>query len=202
MRILVAAYGTAVSDGWKVHQGMTELLENHPDAEVLVPCTPTDYSEDVVRALHDSGRKFTLFLPEKLEPRFRDDSSTVLKATEVAAVVRRCEDPLREALWELGPGDVLATVDDGSERFMEAVSQTEDLGLDIWDLADGLRPVEYDPLSDECDTLAEVQEAMLVLMDAMVHHITHSLTDNMVDRLDETLKLLGMDDEEEEDEED
>jgi len=204
VRVAVIAYGSKPQDGWQVYKGMNELLEKYPDAEVLVTCTLSDYSEDVFRALLDSKRKFSLFLPEKAKANFRDDANKNVNAEQIAYKVTKTDTPLKHATWELSPGDALAIVDDGTERYVEILEATEDLGLELWDITEGLQELMYDPLEEMggCDTEAEIIAAVHDLMDALVHHVIHSVADDLTERLGGALSELGMLDLEEDEEED
>ena len=177
-------------DNIDVTCAVNELADKYPDAEFLVPVVEYGiFAKSALRAVFDTGT-YQLF--------FSENASIDDYAVE-ADDITFCSNPIKEILRQLNTGDVLGIVWDESLEAHSVLHSLEDFALDMWDITDGLDPIEIDYSDDsETEELYDVMASTLNLFaESLAAYVTSAvldvLTDTIRDRLaeEETMRDIS-----------
>jgi len=158
-----------------VSKGVSSLLEAYPDGNVVVPLHGADLPlESIVRTCLAYNRTMHFYLPETDEDTYSGVGDTQ---------VTHASNPLKEVLRNVNPDDVLALLWDDSIESHMVLHSVEDYGLDVWNIADGLEPIEIDQ-SDSDDLYAKMQDALTDFIDAFSLYLSESIMDAMGKTID------------------
>lgn len=147
-----------------VYDGMLTLLKANPEALLLLPITEyTQFTESVHRALKDAGNPYTIFAKE-----ITDD---IKELADGAADKYITKTPVEDILGEVNHGDILAVIDDGSDKFAEALETMEGYGLTTYNMADGGKLMSEFHTHDDVDGIEDVLDALEVFLESMVKYV-------------------------------
>ena len=168
-------------DDIDVTRAVNELADKYPDAEFLVPVVEYGtFAKSALRAVFDTGT-YQLF--------FSEHASIDDYAVE-ADDITFCSNPIKEILRQLNTGDVLGIVWDESLEAHSVLHSLEDFALDMWDITDGLDPIEID-YSEESETneLYDVMASTLNLFaESLAAYVTSAVLDVLTDTIRERLE--------------
>jgi hypothetical protein len=163
------------TDNADVYDGLSELIDKHPSAEVLLPVTSNNrFVKSALKAILEKDSSFQLF--------FSEDGAIeeVVKAEDITF----CVDPNKEIMRHIAPNDVLALVWDESTEAHVALHALEDFGLETWNIADGLDVIEVEYSGDTTD---DIREEMFDHMHAFVESLANYITSQVLDVLTEEI---------------
>jgi hypothetical protein len=122
-----------------VTDGMDDLFDKYgvENTTVLLPILKRDkqFSQSVVRACLDHGVKVHCFFTSA------EGLDHLLKQADDVTV---SDNPVKEVLLQLSTGDSLSLVWDDSPQAHFALHSVEDLAIDVWDITDGIDPIELE----------------------------------------------------------
>lgn len=161
-----------ITDG--IDQIITKYAEQSP--EVIFPVKPgqDDFSQSVIRKCLENRVKATVY--------FRNAFGLdhLLKQADDFVV---CDDPVQEVLRQLTLGDAVGIVWSDSVTDHVILHMVEDLALDVWDVTDGLDPIELDEdpfISMDADELHEgMHKAIRVFADMMAAYIANTVMESL-----------------------
>lgn len=158
-----------------VYDGLSELIDKHPTAEVLIPVTSNNrFVKSALKAVLEKDSSFQLF--------FSEDGA--IEEAVKAEDITFCIDPNREIMRHIAPNDVLALVWDESTEAHVALHALEDFGLETWNIADGLDVIEVEYNDDTTD---DIREEMFDHMHAFVESLANYITSQVLDVLTEEI---------------
>jgi hypothetical protein len=171
-------------DDVDVSKAVEELAERYPHAEFLLPILEYGrFAKSALKAVIDTGT-YHLF--------FSETASIDDYAVE-ADDITFCINPIKEILRQLDTGDVLGIVWDESLESHSVLHSLEDFALDMWDITDGLDPIEID-YSEESET-EELFDAMTstlnLFAESLAAYVTSAVLDVLTDTIRERLEEEG-----------
>lgn len=167
-----------------VSEGLDMLLRENPDATIFLPMTDTsDFVQSVITTAKKHNIPYHLFV--------EDGEDDIDEFSEDAKEIVESNNPLKAALAEVTPDDILAIVWDESTEARIVINALDDYGVETWDITDGLVPltvtdsedVESDLLFEEMhDRLSDFIEAFSIYI---IAGITQTMTNAFKERLAE-----------------
>ena len=152
-----------------VSKGVSSLLDTYPEGDVVVPLHGADLPlESIVEVCLKKKRPIHFYLPEVGEDYSGLEENKVTHTSN----------PLKEVLRNVTPEDVLAIAWDDSIEAHMVLHSVEDYGLDVWNIRNGLEPIEIDH-SDSDDLYAEMQDALSKFIEVFSLYLTESIMDTM-----------------------
>ena len=161
-----------ITDG--IDQIITKYAEQSP--EVIFPVKPgqDDFSQSVIRKCLENRVKVTVYF------RNAEGLDHLLKQADDFVV---CDDPIQEVLRQLTVQDAVGIVWSDSISDHLILHKVEDLALDVWDVTDGLDPIELDEdqfLNMEADELHDaMHKAIRVFADMMAAYIANTVMESL-----------------------
>lgn len=160
------------TDDLDVSKGMKLLLEKYadknPTIHLAVLGEDNDFYQSVIRTCIDKNAKINAYFSSA------EGLDHILKQADDITVT---DNPIKEVLHHLSPGDAMGVIWDDSEEIHYAVHTVEDLALDTWDLVDGLTEV-MDPECDDMDS-NELHDIMMAslgqFVDAMCAFVSNAV---------------------------
>lgn len=161
-----------------VSEGIDKLIEKYSEKSPTILLPVSHGKEDFYRSVFEKCAvnrvKVTVYYKNS------EGLQDILIHADNGLVV--CEDPEQEVLRQLGPGDAIGIVwmDELEEHAI--IHSVEDLALDVWDITDGLDPIDLDDPFDEMgvDDLREgMQKAFLLAIDLMSAYIASTIMDSV-----------------------
>ena len=163
--------------------GLDKLFELYPEAIVVTPVDGNlEFLRSIVAACDKHGIKTHLFVP---------DTGADYEGAN-GHTVTTCANPLKEILRNVTPDDVLAIVWDDSIDAHMVLHSVEDYGLEVWDITEGLDPIEMDQ-RDSDDLYTEMQDAMTQFIDVFAAYVVEEVL-NKVTKTVESLLLNAHED--------
>jgi hypothetical protein len=163
-----------------VYDGLLELIEKYPDAEVLLPVISNNkFVKSALKAILEKESSFQLF--------FSEDGAIedAVKAEDITF----CIDPNKEIMRQITPNDVLALVWDESTEAHVALHALEDFGLETWNISDGLDVIEVDYRGDTTDDIRdEMFDHMHNFIEAFANYVTSQVLDVLQEEITERIK--------------
>ncbi len=169
-----------------VYEGMVEILKANPDAMVLLPITEhTEFTQAVYKAIKEVKNPYAIFI--------EDMDESIKEIAENAVDVYTTETPIEDILGSITHGDILAVIDDGSEKFGETLEMIEQYGLTTVNMKDGSRIMsELDNGFD--DGLADVMDSLDVFMETMIRYVAQeslkAMRESLLDSMARLNKLM------------
>ena len=164
-----------------VSLGMSQLLNSYPEGDVLIPLGLGDVKcfRSIVVACKEANRSVKFYT----EPDIDGDEYQPIGDTELII----CSNPMKEVLRNVTVGDILAIAWDDSIEAHMALHSVEDYGIDIWDITDGLEPIEMDHGSSD-DLYEEMQEALTNFVDVFTAYLTAGILETMTKTIDSLIR--------------
>ena len=159
-----------------VYKGLCELLTKYPVAHVLLPMNESSlFIKSALKAIADKGAKLDLYISvsAEIEGPMQPEDITI------------CSNPVKEVMRLLNSDDVLALVWDDSMEAHAVLHSMEDLGLEAWDISDGLDPLEID--YEEDDTSEVLYDAMQKSLEVFTENLAAYVTASVLEILSETI---------------
>lgn len=154
-----------------VADGINKLLDAYPDGTVVIPLQGNNVPlESIVEACADKNRKMHFYLPE-----FEEETKYI---GLLGHDVTHCTNPIKEVIRNVNIEDVIGIVWDDSIEAHMVLHSVEDYGLDIWNIANGLEPIEIDN-SDSDDLYEDMQEALSNFVDAFATYVSAGILETM-----------------------
>ncbi len=166
-----------------VYEGMVEILKSNPDAMVLLPITEhKEFTKTVVKAIQEVKNPYAIFVLDMTD----DIKDVAANAVDVYVT----DSPIHDILESITHGDILAVIDDGSEKFSETLDMIEQYGLTTVNMKDGTRIMsELDNGFD--DGLAEVMDSLDVFMESLIRYVAQESLKAMRESLLESMARLN-----------
>lgn len=163
-----------------VYDGLLELIEKYPDAEVLLPVISNNkFVKSALKAILEKESSFQLF--------FSEDGA--IEEAVKAEDITLCIDPNKEIMRQITPDDVLALVWDESTEAHIALHALEDFGLETWNISDGLDVIEVDYRDDTTDDIRdEMFDHMHNFIEAFANYVTSQVVDVLQEEITERIK--------------
>ena len=156
-----------------VDQLISEYSEQAPEILFPVKVNFDEFSQSVIRKCLENRVKCTAY--------FKDANGLehILKQADDITIT---EEPVQEVLRQLGPKDAVGIVWTDSINDHLIVHTVEDLALDIWDITDGIDPIEMDDPFMEMDPDAlhdAMHKTLSVWVDMMSAYIATTVMDTI-----------------------
>lgn len=165
-------------DDLDVSRGIDLLLTKYSEdsPEVIFPGMPNqdNFTQSIIRKCVENSVKVTMY--------FRNAAGLdhLLKQTDEFII---CEDPVQEVIRQLSADDAIGIVWTDSLDDHLILHSVEDLALDIWDITDGIDPIEIDDdpfIGLDSDDLHEgMEKALLVFMNMMAAYIANTVMESL-----------------------
>jgi hypothetical protein len=169
-----------------VSQGIDELITKYSEEspEILFPVkvNQDEFSQSVIRKCLENKVKVTAY--------FKNAAGLdhLLKQADDIVI---CDDPIQEVLRQLNPKDAVGIVWTDSLNDHLILHTLEDFALDIWDITEGLDPVEIedDPFvsMDPDDLHDAIHKTVGVLVDMFAAYIATTVMDSLGEAVLENL---------------
>lgn len=174
--IIVLGFGSN-----NVSLGMSQLLNSYPEGDIIIPLGLGEVScfRSIVLACKEAKRTVKFYT----EPTTDGDEYQPLGDTELII----CSNPLREVLRNVMVGDILAIAWDDSIEAHMALHSVEDYGIDIWDITDGLEPIEVDDGTSD-DLYEEMQEALTNFIDIFTAYLSAGILETMTKTIESLIQ--------------
>ena len=157
-----------------IDQLITKYSEQSPEILFPVQARQDDFSQSVIRKCIENKVKVTAYA--------KDISKMPYMGAQATKVVI-CDDPLQEVLHQLSPGDAVGIVWTDSMDDHTVLHTLEDLALDVWDITDGLDPIEIDDdpfMSMDPDDLHDtIHKTVDVLVDMLAAYIATTVMESL-----------------------
>lgn len=172
--------------------GIHLLLEKYKDKNptILLPVTKQteEFVQSVLRDAIDKGVKVTCFFESAV------GLDHILKQADDISLT---ENPVKEVVRHLKPGDAIGIVWDDSPQSHAIVHGVEDLALDVWDIYDGLDPVDTDDFDlslDSDDIHKEMMATMGKFVDLMCAFVANLVMASLSEAVAEHIMMSEDDD--------
>lgn len=165
-----------------VDEGMAKLIDKYGktnELNVFLPVTGSEnhFAESVVQICKQKFIKVTCFIVNSM------DIDHILKDADDIII---SDNPVKEIIRQMTLDDVLGIVWDDSPQAHFVLHAVEDFGLDIWDISEGLDPLEidYSELSTG-DLYEEMMGKMHEFVSSMAEYVTSAVVDALSKSIDE-----------------
>jgi len=162
----------------KVTEGLSLLLKANTGKEIFVfiPVTEgdLDFAHSAIKACREHSVKITAVVEAK-----DDLLEEILSSVDFVLV---SENPVKEIINQLQPGDTLAVAWDGSPQAHSVIHAVEDLALDTWDITDGLVQIDSEIELSEMDseTLHDIMhESLGTFVDALTAFVASAVMESL-----------------------
>ena len=161
-----------ITDG--IDQIITKYSEQSPEVIFPVKAGQDEFSQSIIRKCLENRIKVTVY--------FRNAFGLdhLLKQADDFVV---CDDPIQEVLRQLTMRDAVGIVWSDSINDHLILHKVEDLALDVWDVTDGLDPIELDEdqfLNMDADELHDaMHKAIRVFADMMAAYIANTVMESL-----------------------
>jgi len=162
-----------------VDEGMLELINKYgkdKELRVLLPVTGSEnhFAESVMEICKDHSIKVTCFIANAM-----DIDHILLNADDIVIT----DNPVKEVVRQVTAEDTLGIVWDGSPQAHFILNAVEDFGIEIWDITEGLEPIDV----EFTDSQEDVYKAMMDSMAIFVEHMADYIMTSVLDVLAETV---------------
>jgi len=161
-----------------IEEGVEKLIEKYgKDIKVFLPVTGKEnhFAESVMDTCKAYDVKVTCFITNAvgIDHLLIDSEDIVIT-----------DNPVKEIIRQISINDAIGVVWDDSPQAHYILSAVEDFGVDVWDVTDGLDPIEidYDDMSSD-----DLYENMALSMMAFVHAMSEFITSAVLDSLSEAV---------------
>jgi hypothetical protein len=157
-----------------VDQLITKYSEQSPEIIFPVKARQDDFSQSVIRNCIENKVKVTAYTKDISHMSFIG-----YQATKVVIA----DDPIQEVLHQLSPGDAVGIVWLDTMGDHLVLHTLEDLALDVWDITDGLDPIEIDddPFTnmDPDDLHDTIHKTVDVLVDMLAAYVATTVMESL-----------------------
>jgi len=161
-----------------IEEGVEKLIEKYgKDINVFLPVTGKEnhFAESVIDICKAYDVKVTCFITNAM------GIDHLLIDSEDIVIT---DNPVKEIIRQISINDAIGLVWDDSPQAHYILSAVEDFGVDVWDVTDGLDPIEIDYDDKSSD---ELYDNMAVSMMAFVHAMSEFVTSSVLDALSESI---------------
>ena len=165
------------TDNLDVSKGIDQLITKYSEQspEILFPVKvgQDDFSQSIIRKCLENRVKVSVY--------FKDATNLdhLLKQSDDITI---CDEPVNEVLHQLGPKDAVGIVWTDSLEDHLILHTMEDLALDVWDITDGIDPIEIDDAFENMDP-DELHDAMHstfgLLLDMMAAYVATTVMESL-----------------------
>ncbi|CAB4166939.1 hypothetical protein UFOVP964_38 [uncultured Caudovirales phage] len=165
---------------------ITKYSEYSPEVIFPVKANQDRFTQSVIRKCLENSVKVSLYFSNA------EGLEHLLKQTDEFMV---CDDPVEEVLRQLSMNDAVGIAWVGSAEDHLILHTVEDLALDVWDISNGIEPIELDDdpfmgmgSDDLHDGLHKAVEVVVNLMAAYIAStVMESLGHAIAEHLDEQM---------------
>jgi hypothetical protein len=161
-----------ITDG--IDQILTKYSEQSPEVLFPVKAGQDNFSQSIIRKCLENRVKVTIYFQNA------DGVDHLLKQADDFVV---CDDPVQEVLRQLSVRDAVGIVWSDSLADHLILHSVEDLALDVWDVTDGLDPIELDddPFldMDPDDLHTAMHKAIRVFADMMAAYVANTVMESL-----------------------
>lgn len=152
---------------------LTKYSEQSPEVIFPVKAKQDEFSQSVIRKCLENRVKVTAY--------FKDANGLehVLKQADDITIT---DEPVQDVLRQLGAKDAVGIVWTDSLENHLILHSVEDLALEVWDITDGIDPIEVDDqfLSMDPDHLHDsIHKTLSVLVDMLSAYIATTVMDSI-----------------------
>jgi hypothetical protein len=165
-------------------KAIIEFLERYKDEDIriLLPVTSEDqvFVQSVLKACVENQVHVVCFIAHAagLE-------HLLQQANEIVVA----ENPLQEVIHQLGTDDALGISWDDSLPAHTLLHSVEDLALDVWDITDGIDPIEIDDGEYATEDLHEIMHTSLgMFVDALTAFVASVVMDSLTEAVAEKIR--------------
>jgi len=159
-----------------VTEGLEQLLEKYDEVHVLLAvANNNNFVKSALKAMLSYDVSFTLYVSETEGIEHIPHENITI-----------CSNPINEVMRQIEPHDILAMVWDDSLEAHAILHSLEDYGLEMWDITDGLDPIEID-YSEESET-EELFDAMTSTLNLFAESLAAYVTSAVLDVLTDTIR--------------
>lgn len=174
-RIIVVSY-TDID----VTPALTELVTLNSECSMIIPVTENrTVAQSAVDVARKLNRPYHLF--------FSETDDFVAKLIEGAEDITVASNPIREAMREVTPGDILAIAWDDSVESHMVLHSVEDYGVVAWDISENLEVIEVSSGDDLDDLHEEMQDALANFIEVFSAYIAAGVIEAIGKSVEETL---------------
>jgi hypothetical protein len=161
-----------------IDEGVEKLIEKYgKDINVFLPVTGKEnhFAESVIDICKAYDVKVTCFITNAvgIDHLLIDSEDIVIT-----------DNPVKEIIRQISINDAIGLVWDDSPQAHYILSAVEDFGVDVWDVTDGLDPIEIDYDDKSSD---ELYDNMALAMMTFVHAMSEFITSSVLDALSEAV---------------
>jgi hypothetical protein len=166
-----------------VDEGVEKLIEKYgKDINVFLPVTGKEnhFAESVIDICKAYDVKVTCFITNAM-----GIDHLLLDSDDIVIT----DNPVREIIRQMTVNDAIGVVWDDSPQAHYILAAVEDFGVDVWDITEGLDPIEIDYDESTSDDLYEIMAtSMLTFVHAMAEFVTSSVLDALSESIAERLQ--------------
>ena len=160
-----------------VSKGIDEIITKYSEQspEILFPVKvgQDEFSQSVIRKCLENRVKVSIYFK---------DATHLDHLLKQADDITICDEPINEVLHQLSPHDAVGIVWTDSLDDHLILHTIEDLALDVFDITDGLDPIEIDDAFESMDP-DELHDAMHktfgILLDMMAAFVATTVMDSL-----------------------
>lgn len=156
-----------------IDQLITKYSEQSPEVIFPVKAGYDYYSQSIIRKCIENKVKVTAYFKNA------EGLDHLLKQADDIVI---CDDPVQEVLRQLSPGDSVGIVWTDSIEDHLVLHTIEDLALDVWDITEGIDPIEIeDPFvgMDSDDLHDGMHKALALFVDMLAAFIASSVMESL-----------------------
>lgn len=161
-----------------VDEGIEKLIDKYgKEITVFLPVTGNEnhFAESVMETCKSNSVKVTCFIVNAM-----DIDHIITDADDIIIT----DNPVKEIIRQLTLDDAMGIVWDDSPQSHFVIHAIEDFGLDIWDITEGLNPIEIDYSEESKD---QIYEKMIDSMHTFVEHMADFIMTSVLDALSDAV---------------
>ena len=177
-----------------IEAGVSELIHKYEKQSptIVLPVTGQDqtFVQSVIRACVDHNTPIKALVAH---------AGGIEVLTQQCDEVQTSENPVKDLVRELGPGDVLGFVWDDSDPMHFILHAIEDLALDVWNIKNGsLEPIDFEvnefSMRDERELHDLMHKSLGMFVDALAAFVSTTVMNALSEAIDEATDHMRPDD--------
>lgn len=172
-----------------VDEGMLKLINKYgkdKELRVLLPVTGSEnhFAESVMDVCRDHSIKVTCFIVNAM-----DIDHILLNADDIVIT----DNPVKEIVRQITVEDALGIVWDDSPQAHFILHATEDFGIEVWDITEGLDQIEVEFTESQEDVYKAMMDSMAIFVEHMADYIMTSVLDVLAETVAKRIEEDGKD---------